>query len=111
MQIGNKLFPYPTINNIGLRNCFKETTYSFRCNDYSDGQKYVLENACVEINNENIKKLINEGYLGVGLIIECSSTVYRKMFEVSIEPRTINIPIGNLRDKVEVSCYIYAKKI
>ncbi len=38
MQIGNKLFPYPTINNIGLRNCFKETTYSFRCNDYSDGQ-------------------------------------------------------------------------
>ena len=84
MQIGNKLFPYPTINNIGLRNCFKETTYSFRCNDYSDGQNYVLENACVEINNENIKKLINEGYLGVGLIIECSSTVYRKMFEGEI---------------------------
>ena len=110
MQIGNKLFPYPTINNIGLRNCFKETTYSFKCNDYSDGQNYVLENACVEINNENIKRSINEGYLGIGLIIECSATVYRKMFEVSIEPRTINIPIGDLRDKVEVSCYIYAKK-
>lgn len=110
MQIGNKLFPYPTINNIGLRNCFKETVYSFKCNDYNDGQNYVLENACIEINNDNIKKLINEGYLGVGLVIECSATVYRKMFEISIEPHTINIPIGDLRDRVEVSCYIYAKK-
>ena len=110
MQIGNKLFPYPTINNIGLRSCFKDTTYSFKCNDYNDGQSYVLENACVEINNDNIKKLMNEGYLGVGLIIECSATVYRKMFEISIEPNTIKIPIGDLRDKVEVSCYIYAKK-
>ena len=110
MQIGNKLFPYPTINHIGLRSCFKETAYSFKCNDYSDGQNYVLENAYVEINNENIKKLINEGYFGIGLIIECSATVYRKMFEISLEPCTIKIPIGDLREKVEVSCYIYAKR-
>ena len=110
MQIGNKMFPYPTINNIGLRNCFKETTYAFKCNDYNDGQNYILEDACVEINNENIKKLMTEGYLGVGLIIECSTTVYRKMYEITIEPQTIKIPIGDLRDRVEISCYIYAKK-
>lgn len=110
MQIGNKMFPYPTINNIGLRNCFKETTYAFKCNDYNDGQNYILEDACVEINNENIKRLMSEGYLGVGLIIECSTTVFRKMYEITIEPQTIKIPIGDLRDRVEISCYIYAKK-
>lgn len=110
MQIGNKMFPYPTINNIGLRNCFKETTYAFKCNDYNDGQNYILENAYVEINNENIKRLMTEGYLGVGLIIECSTTVYRKMYEITTEPQTIKIPIGDLRDRVEISCYIYAKK-
>ncbi len=110
MQIGNKMFPYPTINNIGLRNCFKETTYAFKCNDYNDGQNYILEDAYVEINNENIKRLMSEGYLGVGLIIECSTTVFRKMYEITIEPQTIKIPIGDLRDRVEISCYIYAKK-
>lgn len=110
MQIGNKMFPYPTINNIGLRNCFKETTYAFKCNDYNDGQNYILEDAYVEINNENIKRLMLEGYLGVGLIIECSTTVYRKMYEITTEPQTIKIPIGDLRDRVEISCYIYAKK-
>lgn len=110
MQIGNKMFPYPTINNIGLRNCFKETTYAFKCNDYNDGQNYILEDAYVEINNENIKRLMSEGYLGVGLIIECSTTVFRKMYEITIEPQSIKIPIGDLRDRVEISCYIYAKK-
>lgn len=110
MQIGNKMFPYPTINNIGLRNCFKETTYALKCNDYNDGQNYILEDAYIEINNDNIKRLMSEGYLGVGLIIECSTTVFRKMYEITIEPQTIKIPIGDLRDRVEISCYIYAKK-
>lgn len=110
MQIGNKLFPYPTINNINVRSCFKETTYSFKCNEDNDGQKYILKDAHIEINNEEITRMIEEGYLGVGLIIECSPTVYRKMFEITTEPQTIEIAIGDLRDKVEVSCYIYAKK-
>ena len=68
-----------------------------------------MEDACIEINNENIKRMIKENQLGVGLIIECSATVYRKMFEITTEPQTIKIPIGDLRDKVEISCYIYAK--
>lgn len=109
MQIGNKLFPYPTINNSNLRSCFKGTTYSFKSTDRNDGQNYILEDACIEINNENIKRMIEENQLGVGLIIECSATVYRKMFEITTEPQTIKIPIGDLRDKVEISCYIYAK--
>lgn len=55
MQIGNKLFPYPTINNIESRSCYKETTYAFKCNDYNDGKSYILEDAYIEINNSKIK--------------------------------------------------------
>jgi len=110
MQIGNKLFPYPTLNNVGLRSCFKETTYSFKCSDYSDGKNYILGDAHIELNNHNIIKMIEDGMLGIGLIVECSATVYRKMFEIGIEPRTICIPIGDLRDKVVISCYVYAKR-
>ncbi|MBB1548725.1 MAG: hypothetical protein HG450_001780 [Clostridiales bacterium] len=110
MQIGNKLFPYPTLNNDGLRSCFKETTYSFECVDSNDGKNYLLENAHIEINNDNIKKMIENEMLGVGLIVECSATVYRKMFEIGLEPKNISIPIGELRDKVVISCYVYAKK-
>lgn len=110
MQIGNKLFPYPTLNRVGKRSCFKETTYSFVCDDYNDGKNYVLENAHININNENLEKLIKDEILGVGMIIECSSTVFRKMYELSLEPKTIKINMGDLRDKVVISCYIYAKQ-
>ena len=110
MHVGNKLFPYPTINNEGERSCFKETTYTFNCNEDNDGQNYILENACISINNKYIEKLMNEGYIGAGLIVECSSTVFRKMYEISLTPQTIKINIGNLRDRVVISCYLYAKK-
>ena len=110
MQIGNKLFPYPTINNNILKSCFKDTVYEFKYVDKNDGQNYILENACIEINNEYIKKLMSEGYIGAGLVIECSTTVFRKMYEVTLEPQTIKINIGDLRDKVVISCYLYAKR-
>ena len=101
MQIGNKLFPYPTINNIESRSCYKETTYAFKCNDYNDGKSYILEDAYIEINNSKIKKLMEEGTLGAALIVECSSTIYRKMYEITTEPQTIKIDINNLRDKIK----------
>lgn len=110
MQIGNKLFPYPTINNNILKSCFKDTVYEFKYVDKNDGQNYILENACIEINNEYIKKLMSQGYIGAGLVIECSTTVFRKMYEVTLEPQTIKINIGDLRDKVVISCYLYAKR-
>lgn len=110
MQIGNKLFPYPTINNNILKSCFKDTVYKFKYVDKNDGQNYILENAYIDINNEYIKKLMSEGYIGAGLVIECSTTVFRKMYELTLEPQTIKINIGNLRDKVVISCYLYAKR-
>lgn len=110
MRIGNKLFPYPTLNNVVERSCFNNTRYSFECNDYSDEQYYVLEDAHIKINNEILESMIDNGILGVGMIIECSATIYRKMFELKLTPQTIKIGIGNLRDKVVVSCFIYAKQ-
>lgn len=110
MQIGNVFFPYPTINNNLNRNCFNKTSYEFCCNDYSDEEYYYLDDAHININNDTIRKMINNGELGIGLVIECSSTIYRKMFEISLEPKSIKIPISELRDKVEVSCFVYAKK-
>ena len=110
MQIGNKLFPYPTINNNVSKSCFKDTTYEFKYEDKNDGQNYILDNSFIDINNEYIKKLMSEGCIGAGLIIECPTTVFRKMYELTLEPQTIKINIGDLRDKVVISCYLYAKK-
>ena len=110
MQIGNKLFPYPTINKSILKNCFKETRYEFKCEDLIDGQYYILKDACITINNQEIIEMLNKNVLGAALIIECSTTVFRKMYEVNLIPQDIKINIGDLRDKVVVSCYIYAKQ-
>lgn len=109
MQIGKMLFPYPTINKNNTNSCYKETNYAFKSNGYNDDEFYIMEDAYVEIDNENIKRMIENEQLGAGVIVECSETVFRNMYEITTKPQTIKIPIDNLRGNVEISCYIYAK--
>lgn len=110
MQMGNKLFPYPVLNKINDYSCYKNTTYSLKCDDYNDGEYYVFDNTYIEVENETIKNMINNNILGVALVIECSETVYREVIEISLEPSTYKIKASNLRGLVYVSCYIYAKQ-
>ena len=110
MQIGNKLFPYPTLNKVKEYSCYRETNYVLKCEDYNDGKNYVFKDTYIEIDNSQIKDMIINGILGVALVIECSQTIFRKTFEITLEPQTYSIEIGNLKGMVYVSCYIYAKQ-
>ena len=108
MQIKNKLFPYPTINNSKQANCFKETTYSFEYEQQQEDGYLVLKNAQIVINNESIIGLLKEGKLAACAVIECSATIYRKIYKVGLEPEDIKIKFSDLNDKVVISSFIYA---
>lgn len=110
MRIGKRLFPYPTINNSRNASCFKNSSYSLEYVDYEDekGTHLILKDACIVLNNRNLSNLINDGKAKAVLIVECSSTIFRKKYSISQTPIDIKIPLSNLRGKVEISSFIYA---
>lgn len=108
MQIKNKLFPYPTINNSRLDSCYKETTYSFEYEQLQEDEYLVLKDAHIEINNEPIINLIKEGKAKACVIVECSKSVFRKTYNIGLEPEDIKILISDLSDRVVISSFIYA---
>ncbi len=108
MQIKNKLFPYPTINNSRLDSCYKDTTYSLEYEQVQEDEYLVLKDAHIEINNEAIINLIKEGKAKACVIVECSKSVFRKTYNIGLEPEDIKILISDLSDRVVISSFIYA---
>lgn len=110
MRIGKKLFPYPTLNNSKNMSCFKDCNFSLEYDDYDDNENLVLKNAHIVVGDDTISKLLDEGKLKSTVIVECSSTIYRRNFEVGKVERDIIIPLNNLREQVVISCFVYANE-
>ena len=110
MRIGKKLFPYPTLNNSKNMSCFKDCNFSLEYDDYDDNENLVLKNAHIAVGDDTISKLLDEGKLKSTVIVECSSTIYRRNFEVGKVERDITIPLNNLREQVVISCFVYANE-
>ena len=71
---------------------------------------FMIEKAYVEVENQDIERLLSDGRAKAIMVVECSATVFREKYEIGIEPKDISIPIGNLNDKVEISSFIYANQ-
>lgn len=115
MLIGNKIFPYPILNNNKENSGYKSSIFlfDFKREDEElikrDGN-IILEDLHFELNNEELNLLYNNNLLEVVCIVECSNTVFRKIIPLKKEPQTIPIPIKDLSNKVTISAYGYAKK-
>lgn len=108
MRVGKRLFPYPTINNSKIASCFKESSYALEYEDFEDSDNLVLKNAHIILDNDKLIDLIVNRKAEAVVIIECSSTIYRTVKPITIEPKDIIIPLHNLRGKVEISSFIFA---
>ena len=108
MRIGKKLFPYPTLNNSKNITCFKNCDFSLEYDDCDDEENLILKNAHIKVNDEVINKLLDESKLKATVIVECSSTIFRKSYDISRIPNDIIIPINNLSEQVVISSFIYA---
>lgn len=110
MRIGKKIFPYPTINNSKNASCFQSSNFALIYDDVEDKDNLILKNAYIEIDNDTLINLFEQDKIGATVIVECSSTIFRKSYNISREPKDIIIPITNLREQVVISCFVYAKE-
>ena len=108
MRIGKKLFPYPTINNSKNASCFQNSNFALIYDDVEDDNNLVLKNAHIELDNQTLIELFEQGKIDATVIVECSSTIFRKSFKISRIPKDIIVPVMNLRDQVVISCFVYA---
>lgn len=110
MQIGKRGFPYPVLNNAINYNCYKESNYSLNYETVEDSNNFILKNVRIETNSIDLKQLLELKIAKAMVVIESSKTIFKHCEEISLEPKDIIIPIGNLCGKVEVSSIVYATK-
>ena len=108
MRLGKKIPPYPILNKSLNMNSYKSSNFSFCYELEETKDTFRIKNAKIETNSLDFMNYFNLKKLKAVVIVECSSTVYRNQFEISTYPTDIKIPIKNLNDKVEISCFVYA---
>lgn len=113
MQVKDKIFSYPVINKNLLFSSYKKNVFALNYKNpeeiTEDGMIfYMIKDCYYSTDSLLIKSLINENKANAVLIVECSSTFYRKKFEILEEPKDIKIPKGELNGNVCVSLFIYA---
>ena len=117
MQIGNRHFPYPILNHNSIYSDYNPTSDFFFQFTKSESNGLIIERGevnlkdlCFQIANPELEVLIDEGKLGCCLMVECSASVFREKYEISRTPTDVYIPATNFNDRVEFSCYLYAKE-
>lgn len=116
MQIGNKIFPYPILNNNIDFSSYKNSSFSFEFDLGSDsnfieiGRMLILKNARFNLVNDDLMELYKRDKLKCALVVECSGSIYRESFEIFNVPKDIQISKDNLNGKVVLSIYLYANE-
>jgi len=106
MRINKKLFPYPILNNDLTRSTFTKSTFSLECKDIEQTkQDCILKDVCYRLDNLTIAEMIDKKMVKVFCVVECSSSLFRKEFEITSEPLDLVISIHDLKDNVIVSCF------
>lgn len=108
MQIGKRGYPYPILNHATNYNCYKTSTYSLEYEIEEDFNNFILKNVRVETNSEELKNMLDTKLVKAMIVIESSSTIFKHSEEITIKPKDIILPIGNLSGKVEISSIVYA---
>ena len=108
MQLGKKVLPYPILNKSLNMSSYKNSNFSFSYELKETKELFIIKNVKIETNSPDLLKYFNLQKLKAVVIVECSSTVYRNKFEIFMNPIDIEIPIKDLNDKVEISCFVYA---
>lgn len=115
MLIGNKIFPYPVLNNnASLSGYDSPYLFSLKCTTDTEGKVIVQEGNILlkdlhyDLSCATLQKLIDSNKAECVIIVECPSSTYRKSFPITQEPTDLFIPAKSLHGAVNVSCFIYA---
>lgn len=108
MQIKNKLFPYPVLDNYKNSSTFDNSTFSINYEIEEDNERIIFKNARILTDNDTIIELLNEDKAKACLIIECSDTIFRESYAIGIKPQDIIVLKSKIVGNIVVSGFIYA---
>lgn len=109
MKLADKYYGYPVISPISDD---YDGEFNVKINTYLDEDKQeLLINVNVILENEDIEDLLKNGKIKVVLHLEESKTCFREIFEFENLNYQIKLPIGKVRENVEVCTFLIAKEI
>ena len=108
MQIKNRFFPYPILDNSKNSSTYKDTDFEITYEINEDDKNIILKDAKIVTNNSNITELLINNIAKACLIVECSDTIYRNSFSIGIEGKDIIISKNDIIGKTVISGFIYA---
>ncbi len=107
----NRIYPYPIYSE--LSEDYKNNDFSLEADIEYDSETASLKLDLV-LSDEAIRELILNRLVGLYCHVECSSTKYRELFELSLNvdenKYSIDIPLYKLNDNIEVMCMLVAKE-
>lgn len=110
MQVKSKIFPYPIINHNPDYSNYLDKSFELIFDNKEDETSYILSNCRIMTNSITINKLCDEGKIGIVIAVECSSTVYRKVFPIDRVGQDFRLNKMDFAEKVDVSMFAYAKE-
>lgn len=108
MRVGKKLFPYPILNKDINLSTYVNSSFSMSYMHEIDDVYLYLNHVKINLGNDYLLDLHTKGIIKFILIVECSSTIFREHFSLTLESRNIRIPMDVLDEKVQISCFGYA---
>lgn len=118
MRIGNRIFPYPALNNnIELSDYKNSSNFSITLDLTENGDIHrtknsiVLKNIKYKLSDLYLQQLLDNHQAEVALVVDCSASLFRKKYELTDKEQDIIIPIHLLKDEVVVSAYMYTSAI
>ena len=110
MQIKNRLYPYPILNDNANLSTFFDCSFKLLFSERQEGDSFILENVRFETNSKTLEQLYDQGNIGVMCIVECSHSVVRRCYPLTNKlGKAIVLSNNDFVDKVEISMFAYAK--
>lgn len=110
MHLGKRLFPYPILNHEKLYSQFKKSTFALTYDEELTNDQYILKNIKCDLTDDTLIGLINDNKVRIVCVIECAETMFRKNYELFLEPSSIKLPLKDLNGKISVSACIVANE-
>lgn len=108
MKLTDKYYGYPVISPISDD---YDGEFSVKINTYLDEENQeLLININVNLENEDIRNLLEKGKIKIVLHLEESRTCFREIFEFETLNHQIKLPIGKVRENIEVCTFLIVKE-
>lgn len=112
MKIGNRLFPFPILNNSNkLYSGYKDSCkFELQCSQVDDGKRLTLSETYCILESDFLNSLVSSGRAKILLYVECPQTFFRKTYEIGLEPKDIVLSYYDICGPFSLVAFIVANE-